>query len=172
MAVLGKTRWIFRLSTRETWLPLVTLIFGCTDSPARVLSPPNGVSFAFVVCPEGTSPAQCRLYNDGMRHLRGHSDPFCRQLGTNAYYRDRNNRVFYQSLHNYADPEDHTPAWSGGLYENGSVWYTQYAFSDPFTGLAGWMAHEEYHLAFPYDGSEQYAGEWENLCGAGFSNQG
>jgi hypothetical protein len=173
MAGLGKAGHHYRPGIRATCLALLMFVMGCTDSPSRVLSPPETANFAFVVCPQGMSPAQCKLYNDGMRFLRGHSDSFCRQLGTNAYYRDRNNRVFYESMHNYSDPADHTPAWSGGLYENGAVWYTQYAFSDPFTGLAGWMAHEEYHLAFPYDAqTEQHAGEWEQFCGAGFSNQG
>lgn len=106
------------------------------------------------------------MLNRAIGHLKSHSDPMCRQLGSGAYERNRSEFYFYNSY------EQYDQSWSGGSYETGAVWISDPGFAGVGgTTLAGLSAHEEYHLWFPNDPlGETHAIEWEEFCGQGFVN--
>ena len=166
--------WSWFSSARAAATVFASVCVGCSpDAVTGVQSAPTRPLFALIACPTGMSSAQCRKFNDGIQHLMRHPDSMCRMLGSNADHRHRvSERTFYQDTYDPNDPENHTPGWSGGLYENGATWYSKYAFyTQPYAPFANVAAHEEYHLAFPYDpAGEQHAAEWGDYCSIGFSN--
>lgn len=125
--------------------------------------------FSMLLCNESMSASQCDILERGIHHLTSHPDPFCRQLGFNAFRRNGSNRYLYQYEY---DPGSTIQAWSGGSGADGAAWISSHGFAgDGGTNVAGLSGHEEYHLAFPDDPQgETHAVEWEAYCGNGFVN--
>lgn len=146
------------------------LLVGCGDRSGvdKVMSPPGRVKFQLAPCHISLSAEQCEILQRGINHLRSHPDVMCRNMGARAYNRNRGGRYLYR--YEYS-PGATIQAWGWGPDETGSVFFSSYGYAGHGgTNIAGLTAHEEYHIMFPQDPNDDYAFEWEGLCGAGFSN--
>lgn len=166
------------MSLLVRYRPPVWLIFlvpfaffiACDRDAPEGITPPSVLRFSMLVCDPSMTAAQCTTLQRAISHLINHSDPFCRQLGQNAFRRNSAAKYLYQ----YEWYGTTIQAWDAGYGDDGTVWISSHGFAgEGGTNVSGLSAHEEYHLEFPDDvgnAGEDHAAEWEAYCGAGFVN--